>query len=411
MCTCREIEPLLDTYTDGELDDPRRLRVEIHLQGCADCNRLARSREDEARLFRLGDPVPDLSAGFTGQVMSSLARSRYLVRGEGFFSLRKVLARPWLAPALAALLLLVTVSWAASRYWVPSSPGQIALKSPTGASSTASGPMSGQTGSGVHESVQAAPGIDKNLAFSAGSTPFLNLPMPNFGQPAKFGPAQAPASKGTAGGTEAAGPEGSRSIPPVPPENKVAAVGSSGTTVNSTMETQPANPAAPQPNSYQSLEQQGYTVFVPGYLPPGYSLVSSSPQPPSYAAGAVVSPGSSQGGAAPTGRDSLLFTYRDSQSGGWLTLEIQPLNSPAAGPAATGGVSAPPAVQPSSAQPAPSPVANTPGSTAVSGSTGNQPSGASQTIRQASKNGADFMLTVAGSLPVAELQKVAASLQ
>jgi hypothetical protein len=173
----------------------------------------------------------------------------------------------------------------------------------------------------------------------------------------------------------------------VQPENSAAAAGNSSTTVNSTMETQPANPAPLQPASYQKLEQQGYTVFVPGYLPPDYSLVSYSPQPPVYATGAAVSAGSTQGAAAPPGRDSLLFTYHD-QSGGWLTLEIQPLNGSA-----------------------PSPPAITTAGPVASANTVNQPPGTNRITKQAQKNGASFMLTVAGSLPVAELQKVADSLQ
>ena len=90
MYTCREIEKLLDTYIDGELDEPRRLRVEAHLQGCALCGRLARCKEEEARLIRSGDPVPALSAGFTAQVMSNLtpAHAGYPLagaRGGGLF--------------------------------------------------------------------------------------------------------------------------------------------------------------------------------------------------------------------------------------------------------------------------------------------------------------------------------------
>ncbi len=128
MYTCREIERLLDTYTDGELDEPRRLRVEAHLQGCALCRRLVRCKEDEARLIRSGDPVPPISASFTRQVMSNLAHRDSRAWGEEFFPLRKVVTRPWLAPALAGLMLLVTVSWAASRHLLPVIPGQVALQ-------------------------------------------------------------------------------------------------------------------------------------------------------------------------------------------------------------------------------------------------------------------------------------------
>jgi hypothetical protein len=177
---------------------------------------------------------------------------------------------------------------------------------------------------------------------------------------------------------------------------------------------------APQPISYAELEQQGYTVFQPGNLPAGYSLSSCSLQPP----GPATDSGSSAGAAGNTqvvtpspGKDSLLFTYRNTQTGGWITLEIQPLNSTApaaAGPASsTKATYAFPAVLPSSAGPALSKttVNQFAASSASATTTGNQPPGTDQITWDAQKNGAGFTLTVTGSLPDEELKKVAASVQ
>ncbi len=380
MYTCREIEQLLDTYIDGELDEPRRLRVEAHLQGCALCGRLARCKEEEARLIRSGDPVPALSAGFTAQVMSNLtpAHAGYplagAARGEGFFSLGKALARPWLVPALAGLMLLVTVSWAASRH-LPVITGQVASLNSTMAGRAAQVP---QTLARQDTPAMSLPqGLELEDARGSGGQKALNI------------------REGPTGGA------------PSPQENKGTAADNPGTgsgAAYKTLETPTTNPA-PQPTSYQELEQQGYTVFEPGYLPPDYSLASCSPQPP---ASGGSSAGSIQEPAPHPGQDSLLLTYRNGQTGGWITLEIQPLNSPAPQPVtpAANAAENQAAGAPASANAA---VNQTAGTVASANATGNQPPGADRITWQAQKNGASFLLTVTGSLPDAELKGVAAS--
>jgi anti-sigma factor RsiW len=384
MYTCREIEKLLDTYTDGELDEPRRLRVEAHLRGCALCSRLVRCKEEEARLIRSGDPVPALSAGFTAQVVSNLTRSDFRARGEGFFSLGKVLARPWLAPALAGLMLLVTVSWAASRHLLPVIPGQVALQNSTMAGRAAQmpqTPVSSGNNNLSHQDnlVLSLPqGLERKDTRGSGGKKALNI------------------SEGSTGGA------------PSPQENKGAAAENPDTgsgAAYKTLETQTTNPAQPQPTSYQELEQQGYTVFMPDYLPPGYSLESCSPQPP---ASGGSSAGSTQEVAPHPGQDSLLLTYRNDQTVGLLTLEILPLNGPAQQPVTTSANAT--ENQASGAPASANATGNqTAGTTASANATGNQPPGADQITWQAQKNGASFMLTVTGSLPDEELKRVAAS--
>jgi anti-sigma factor RsiW len=379
--TCREIEKLLDTYTDGELDQPRRLKVEAHLQGCALCSRLAHYKVDEARLIRSGDPVPALSAGFTAQIMSNLNGSNSRAEGKGFFSLRKLLTRPWLAPALAGLMLLVTVSWAASSHLLPASPGQVAFqgssRAPYGRGRAAQMPKTPVSSGNNNLRRQDAlkPGLPKgsereDTRGSDGNNA-LNI---------SEGPANIPA------------PAGSPAIVPSPQDNWETAAGasSSGRAASQAMAPPTISPA-PEARSYEELEQQGYAVFEPGYLPPGYSLATASPQPPD--------PGIDSTGSAPEatpypGQDSLLLTYRNTQAGGWITLEIQPLNSPAPQPVTT------------SANATGNPTA---GTMASANATGSQPPSADQIVRQAQKNGASFLLTVTGSLPDEELKRVAAS--
>jgi hypothetical protein len=392
MHTCREIEKLLDAYTDGELDEPRRLWLEAHLQECALCNWLVLGKKNEARLIRSGDPVPALSTGFTGRVMSNLARSNSRAPGEGFFSLSRLGVRPWLAPALAGLvLLLVTVSWAASGYLLPTSPGHVAARQYA--------PMAGQAGRALPQTPVSS-GND-NLA------PPDNLPAFGVHEKSAVGEnAQGPASSKGVAGKETAGPEDSRATSS-PQENSVAAP-ENPNPANNTMAASGA-PAtaipAPLTKSYQELEQQGYTVFWPGYLPPGYSLSAISAQPPqlggSAAQSATTSSGqdSTQNATMLSGTGSLQFSYRDAQTGGWITLEIQPLNTPNTpvpqlGPAANAAAGNQP-----------------PGPPAPAKTAGNQPSGANPIIWYAQKHGASFMLTVTGSLPYEELEQVAASVQ
>ena len=132
------------------------------------------------------------------------------------------------------------------------------------------------------------------------------------------------------------------------------------------------------------------------------------PAPRSRPASGGSSAGSIQEPAPHPGQDSLLLTYRNGQTGGWITLEIQPLNSPAPQPVtpAANAAENQAAGAPASANAA---VNQTAGTVASANATGNQPPGADRITWQAQKNGASFLLTVTGSLPDAELKGVAAS--
>ena len=381
MHTCREIEKLLDPYTDGELDQPLRLRVEAHLQGCALCSRLAYSKADEAQLIRSGDPVPELSAGFTAQVMANLTRSSSRARGDSFFSLKRLSARPWLAPALAGLIILVTVSWAVSSRLLPASTGKVAFQDSSTVGQAVQIPGTpAAAGNNIPERQEAiAPGISQ--AHKPENTLGADIKELNINEGSA-------GTKGTNGETTY-GPESSRAITPSPQENREtsAAASSSGRGLFTTMAPQTTG-AMPQ-----ELEQQGTPVFEPTYLPAGYSLAPSSPLSPV--------PGNSSAGGAGTivpqpGQGSLQLTYHNAQTGGWITLEIQLLNSPTQQP-----------VTP----PAKTGEDSTSGAAASVNATGSQPTGADQITWQAQKNGASFTLTVTGSLSDQELKRVAASVR
>lgn len=105
MLTCKETEKLLDLYLDGELDALRWNSCREHLRRCPQCSRLLELKRREVEMIRSGFPVPEMSPDFCKRVMAGLSAG-----GEqrSFFSpLLNFLRRPWLAPALACLILLV----------------------------------------------------------------------------------------------------------------------------------------------------------------------------------------------------------------------------------------------------------------------------------------------------------------
>ncbi len=133
---------------------------------------------------------------------------------------------------------------------------------------------------------------------------------------------------------------------------------------------------SPQPMSPEALEQAGYTVFTPDYLPAGYSLEKIAPLPVDK--GGV----STQEPLPPApGSQALLVSFLNSQTGERMTLEIASLNGP----------------DPRADQNAKAPAA--PGS--------QPPGGNNQITWYAKKHGNVFMLKLSGSIPYPELKKVA----
>jgi len=120
---CRDTRPLLADHAAGKLDEVRTAAVEAHLQGCADCQRLAASEDAlNAALARL--PRPPAPARLTARLEDMVAAAekpeRVRARRAPFR------ASTWLTPfasACVAAALVVVVT----RATTPAGPGPGAL--------------------------------------------------------------------------------------------------------------------------------------------------------------------------------------------------------------------------------------------------------------------------------------------
>ena len=64
---CMRVRPLLQSFLDGELDEPQRQRVAAHLEACRRCGLAASTYTSlKRRLSRFGEPAdPDAVARLT----------------------------------------------------------------------------------------------------------------------------------------------------------------------------------------------------------------------------------------------------------------------------------------------------------------------------------------------------------
>jgi anti-sigma factor RsiW len=90
--TCRELQNLIDSYLDGELDLMRNLEIEQHVQDCPHCNRLYQNHRALKTAFRnealYFAPPLDLQK----RVQTALRQANQPVRAVKSFSPRWVLA-------------------------------------------------------------------------------------------------------------------------------------------------------------------------------------------------------------------------------------------------------------------------------------------------------------------------------
>jgi predicted anti-sigma-YlaC factor YlaD len=92
--TCREYEPLLALYVEGDLDDPD---VERHLAECEGCRELLDDlRASQAMLRKLGTADPAFLAAVRTEVLAKIREKRRTVW-------------PWIAAYAAALALFLAV--------------------------------------------------------------------------------------------------------------------------------------------------------------------------------------------------------------------------------------------------------------------------------------------------------------
>ncbi len=355
VCPCRKITRLLDLYHDGELDARRRLMVEAHLRDCEHCRELLRFREQERELVRSSAPVPSLSPDFTSLVISKLTGSE---GAQNVPTSSSRLFRPWFTPALAALLLLAAICWASSGHLFIGK-NRVALTGRPGAYNSAASPSLRD-----HVVKPAPTGISPGPAAGSAAP-----------QTAMSG--EAGGSQGGQTGTGAGSASGSASNPSPAAAPNVSIPGVQAETARPPAITGATSQPTPQPGSLAALEQAGYTLFTPGYLPSGYAFQQGTPVNAQPAGPAAGEPG-------------LILYYVNTQSGGRITLEIQPQS----GPATSAGQSAaplPPVGQAPGIQP------QAPGSQQ------------GRSFGTAPKNGNNFVLTLSGDVSYLELQRVAAS--
>lgn len=105
---CKEVKPELVAYLDGELPDPVRSEVEIHLQGCAACraerDQLAATLESLESL-----PATRPSEDFTRQFWERFQAARERGFKAGLASLFKWPRPVWVGAAATACLLAVII--------------------------------------------------------------------------------------------------------------------------------------------------------------------------------------------------------------------------------------------------------------------------------------------------------------
>jgi hypothetical protein len=108
---CRETQPLLTAFHDGELPAADRARVEEHLRGCRECGALLADLARVDRAIGVPDPGPAYWNRFNARVMDRVEReaggSRVtILRPKGGWMRQQL---RYLVPAAAAAALLVVI--------------------------------------------------------------------------------------------------------------------------------------------------------------------------------------------------------------------------------------------------------------------------------------------------------------
>ena len=80
MSECDRFEMLISEYVDGELQEPEKTELELHLKRCSRCRRLC----DAFRAISLSLGEEAAPAGFTAQVMAAVS-----TRGESGATMAK----------------------------------------------------------------------------------------------------------------------------------------------------------------------------------------------------------------------------------------------------------------------------------------------------------------------------------
>ncbi len=347
MLTCREIANLLDIYLDGELDAGRCAAVLGHLKQCPYCSELLSDRIRETEMILNSFPAPDLTPGFKERVMANVAASAsrpYFFPSPGHF-----LNRPWLAPALAGLILLVSVYGVYSHNSnLLTTPKQVVKQAEQ---TRTSGSVF------YHEDVSK---------IEAGSYPEVASHNNS-----DAGPVSPERLLNGAGNKSKTTLEGSRKGAEVSPQSRCLLYGKPE-----------QSDATGETSSIGDLLRAGYVVFTPTYLPPGYGqekviFVADAREDTVRSRETVKSASHVQ---KPF---SIVFT--NTQTGSEINLKIVPTNPYEF----NGQVTATGSPNPD----------------------GRQPESEHSITWYAEKEGIHFTLTLSGNLPQQELKKVADSIQ
>jgi len=108
---CRETQPLLTAFHDGELPAAGRARVEEHLRGCPDCTAMLADLASVDRAAGVPDPGPAYWERFNARVMDRVEREAdgskvTVLRPKGGWVRQQL---RYLVPAVAAAALVVMV--------------------------------------------------------------------------------------------------------------------------------------------------------------------------------------------------------------------------------------------------------------------------------------------------------------
>ena len=108
---CRETQPLLTAFHDGELPAAERVRVEEHLRGCPECAALLADLARVDRATGVPDPGPAYWDRFNARVMDRVEREAdgprvAVLRPKGGWMRQQL---RYLVPAAAAAALVVMV--------------------------------------------------------------------------------------------------------------------------------------------------------------------------------------------------------------------------------------------------------------------------------------------------------------
>lgn len=338
MLSCGEIAELLDAYLDGELDPELSIRILSHLEHCAGCQELLDERTLETAMIRTSFPVPDLAPDFKDQVMAKICREAN--RSRFFPSLSAIINRPWLAPALAGMLLFVGVYGAFSLELPSPAPDEsIRLQLEAGKESPALDQVRvGGSQDSTNNGTQNNP--DKEtMKISANGFQMPQDRLQNGAADAKT--------------------DGARRMPQAAPGMRMLFSGESAQHLpDNALET--TNP--------DDLAGAGYTLFTPGYLPPGFVQETAVIQ--DFSCDSKVK--------APSGQKPVELLFTNIQTGAVISLNIYPECSPAA---------------------------------SISVQSDNIQGGEPSITWYAQKEGIRFVLTLTGNLSPEELKKVANSIK